>query len=160
MKKENFEGFFLIIIFSCILFFSGCKSPTEENKDFSYIDENSLADSFGNRDGIATKEEIDSFIEIFEVNKEIWCIGDYPYNYRDSKTIPLETILKKFKSSYLWKPFKSETDLRTALEGTDFTTLWIGIFVLRKTDRFYIYKFYRTPGPRISEQEWIEILIK
>ena len=157
-KLKNFYA--LVIIFSLILIFPGCGLSPENNDITIQIDENLLADAFGDHDGSVSAEELEKIEDFFFKNHDVWCIDGYPSDYWESNEIPVERIKECFGSMRPIGPYKSEAELRKKWEGINIRTPFLGVYVLRKTNGYVLYKMYRSPGPRISTAEWVEISIK
>ena len=137
-----------------------CKSPAEPENVIVYVEKESIADGLGDHDGIASEEELEFVDNYFIENPEAWCIGKFPMKYKNSKAVPADTVLNSFVNSNLWGPYENAYELRRTFVSIDFTTGDVGVYVIRFTDKYFINKFYYSPGPRISLSTWTNILIQ
>ena len=150
-------SFFLSLFFVII----GCEKSFDPIGEVNPIDINIVADGFGDHDGITSESEIEFISEYFTNHQQAWAIGSIAANYRDEnvKSIPADTVIKTLSYTALIGPYTSESDLRDELSGLSIKTPFVGIYVLTRNGQCCIIKFFRAPGPRISDQIWDELQI-
>ncbi len=149
---------FLISIFLLIF---ACEKSFEPIGEKTLIDISTVADRFGDHDGSTSESELEFINEYFTTHQEAWAIGSIAADYRndDVYTIPSDTVVKTFNRSALLGPYNNENDLRQELNGLSIKTPFVGIYVLTRNSQCCIIKFFRAPGPRISDQDWDELQI-
>ncbi|MFC1726547.1 hypothetical protein ACFL4T_13070 [candidate division KSB1 bacterium] len=160
MKKRKICFFTLVFVLPIFIYIFSCKSPSKPENVVLYVDKESVADGFGDHNGTASEKELEFIDNYLISNNEAWGIGAFPLSYRNSTAVPADTVLKVFKSANLWGPYESEYDLRREFVGMSFSTPNVGVYVIRYSKEYYIYKFFHSPGPRISLSQWIDIRIK
>ena len=149
-----------IIIFICLII-STCDKSVNPTNTKALIDIDFVADGFGDHNGDASDLELLSISNYFNIHQHAWTIGSIAGEYRDEsiKEIPADTLVSTFSNMKLIGPYSSEFDLRKNLNGISFKTPWVGIYVITRNSQCVIIRFFRAPGPRIGEQDWVELLI-
>jgi hypothetical protein len=153
LRLSFFLSLFLLVL--------GCKISTEPIGEGIPIDINIVADGFGDHNGSASSEELDFIIDYFHSNQKAWIIGQNAVGFEtyEVKSIPSDTVVKFFKRNRLIGPYTSENNLRQELEGLSFLTPFVGIYVLTRHSECLIIRYFRSPGPTVSQAEWEEFKI-
>ena len=137
-----------------------CKGLRYQYEVTVVVDEEVVADGFGNHDGTASEDELKSMEEYLSSNEEAWSVGYIPHRYWGPVTvIPADTVLYAFKENRLLGPYESEERLREAYEGVGFRTPYVGVYVIVSGEAYEITKFFRAPGGGFSESEWVRMKI-
>lgn len=150
-------SFFLSLFFVII----GCEKSFDPIGEVNPIDINIIADGFGDHDGSTSESELEFITEYFINHQQAWAIGSIAANYRDeiANSIPADTLIKTITRSALMGPYTSENNLRQELNGWSIRTPFVGVYVLTRNSQCCIIKFFRAPGPMISDQDWDELQI-
>jgi hypothetical protein len=138
---------------------NGCTNPTQSDSGTVMLDRNTVADLFGNHDGVASSQEVTTLNEYFSANAEAWCITDLPEESWTSQEVTAGQV-KSYVEGMATHPYSSEEALRRAYEGASIRTPFVSVSVLRPGSSIAVTKFYRAPGPNISASEWEELSVK
>jgi hypothetical protein len=148
------------ILFILPFFLFSCEKSFEPIPEVAYISKEVVADAFGNHDGITTRDELDFVDQYFKTNDDAWCVGVCydRYWYNDQNTIGCNELVEMFGFMKCIGPYGSEEKLRESFPGT--RTPFVGIYTLKHTYKYRIYRFFRASGPRVSTDSWIELIIQ
>ena len=151
MKKVTFTAFSLVLAL-----FSGCKSPSSpEQQVYVPLDKNTVADKFGDNNGVSTPQELQAVDDYFAINDSAWCLQDCPPE-DSSASVSAQQVKNAFTLACRFYP--SEEALRTAFQGAGIKTVWVSIMVLRQTDsQIYVVSFYRSHGGSVASNEWTKL---
>ena len=131
-----------------ILLISSCKSPTSNQQDkIVAINMSTLADNFGDNNGLTSNTELDSLNSYFNLNEYAWFLGGVPFQDSLGTTYSFRNHIH---------PYPTEQQLRNAFEGIAIRTLYVTIIVLAKTNsQIVLEQCYTAPGPDISHGIWV-----
>lgn len=119
-----------------------------------------LADNLGNQDGTATAGELKALDSYFANNQEAWCLGGFPSEYWQAKSMPAAAVECSLLEMNLAGPFNSEAELRKAFKEMGFRTPFVGIYRLRLLDDVIeLVQYFRVSGPSVSNSQWESIEI-
>jgi len=153
----------LLLGLVALIWVSACekdKSPLSlEVQPILLIPMNDVADTFGNRDGIASPDELNFIKNYFARNCEAWALGGFPTLYYNLNEVPATVVLDALKGTVLSRPYPSEKELRNAYKGVGIRTLWVGIYVFVSTPQYGLKAFYRSPGGYFSDHHWTQMTI-
>jgi hypothetical protein len=148
----------MLIVVLSIVISPGCNSLSDPDDAAVILDKGTVADMFGNHDGVASQEEL-AFVETyFATNSEAWCITHLPSVSTTRTGFTAEDVRTAVVSSQT-TPYPSEQALRERYAGVSFRTPYISISVLRSGVQISLAGYFRSPGPRLSEAVWEPILI-
>jgi len=157
MKNNTQLLQFGYVILFLSIFLSCDNSDNVEEATVSFNSE-TVADIFGNKDGITSTQELLDLDQYFENNNEAWCISSCPGDYWFESDIPSEVLSEKL-IIFQGSPYPSEDSLRQANGGKSIRTPYITISVLKSESQIILYKIYRSPGPRFGEATWTRLRI-
>lgn len=103
----------------CLFFLSSCyHTPTALD---ACVSEETVADAYGNRDGVASEEELNAMDRHFTESREAWGIGRMSTAYRDESVryIRADKLVSMFESGMMVGPYESENALCADFDGKD-----------------------------------------
>jgi len=133
---------------------NGSTDPSDEQVQVE-ISKEYLADEFGDQNGIASDLELEFVKEYFNIHGEMWLVTRCMK--REGNTVKADTVKKYFKPMSI--PYSSEEKLRSENIRSSIRTPLIGITIVTKSSDYEVTKTFRSPGPKYSEAEWVELKI-
>lgn len=145
---------FVVVLSAC-----STKSPTESQPGQVALDKNTVADIFGNHDGVASSEEIAALDSYFSSNKEAWCLTDLGQESWYVSDVTAAQV-RSYIASMATHPYPSEAGFRSAYQGENIRTPFVSVSVMRSDNGIVLVEFLRAPGPGISDADWEELPVK
>lgn len=146
LRKHTMLLVILLLVYSC-------ESVDPEYNPVS-IDEQILADQFGNKDGNTEEEELTKLNQYFSEN-------DFAFVLRGGidKALSRQNAAEIAKHFYILSPvYKSKEDFRDAYNGVNLGHEAVGIVQLEYSKGRYVFtKFYRAPGNNVYASAWFTI---
>jgi hypothetical protein len=143
-----------------IVFANGCKSPSspQELQNGLQLDRNTVADKFGDNNGVTTTQELQGVADYFASNDSAWCLQICPSQVSDATSISAQQV----KDSFVLQchPYPSEQALRSAYEGIAIKTPWVSVMMLEQNNgQINAVSFYRSPGATFANANWSRLKI-
>lgn len=151
---------FVVVLSLVVVLVTGCKSTSspEELQNGVQLDRNSVADKFGDNNGTATAQELQSVVDYFAANDSAWCLQTYPLQDAAATTISAQQV----KDSFILQthPYSSEQAIRSAFDGIGIRTLNVSVVVLKQLNgQINAISFYHSPGATFSSANWTRLKI-
>lgn len=149
----------LSMLLFTVLQFTACRMVTEPSHAQVILDQATVADMFGNHDGLASTQELTDLAAYAGVNRTAWCVTNFPFDYKDKYEIPCREVQSAVQGSHT-TPYPGEQALRTAKAGVSIRTPYIAVAVLRFDRQIVVQQYYRAPGPLFADRAWTPMIIR